>query len=256
MSSKQNKAQAQKKARKQEEIELEQELLKTKFPMECEALPIEELTHEEQIIVNKCINHEELTDFEFKKLKKILVTYRDAINKYNVNETLESVEKTVEIIHTEQELLEILDSPEMRTLLVHLPINNKTYELNFEILPLDNSAAVKGISTQLELFKDFSKREAQIYTKAQQGQILSAEEEAILRKVNKEIEKRTNEQKEEIIITLLANQLKLPGSDSNLEERKHFWERFPFNAKVSIFMKMQDKLGLTEYSNEKLFPTM
>ena len=76
-----------------------------------------------------------------------------------------------------------------------------------------------------------------------------------MKKLNKQLEKRANENQEEMIITLLANQLKLPNSNASIEERKHFWVKFPFNAKVSIFMKLQEKLGLTEYSNEKLFPT-
>ena len=73
--------------------------------------------------------------------------------------------------------------------------------------------------------------------------------------MSKEIAKRANEQQEEIIVMLLANQLRLPNSNQDVEARKKFWEKFPFNAKVSIFMKVENKLGLTEYSNTKLFPT-
>lgn len=233
---------------------MEKHLLKTKFPLECEEIPQEDLNEEEKEVVNKCINHEDLTDEEFTLLKATLQRYRKAIQKHKPTETIESVEKTVNIIQTEQELLDLLDSPEMKTLRVHLPINGQLYEFNFEILPLDNSRAIKSISMQLEIFKDFSKEEATIYTKAQAGQELSPEEIAVLNHVNKELEKRSNEQQEEIIIALLASQLRLPESNQDLEVRKKFWERFPYNAKVSVFMKVQDRLGLTEQSNEKLFP--
>lgn len=233
---------------------MEKHLLKTKFPLECEEIPQEDLNEEEKEVVNKCINHENLTDEEFTLLKATLQRYRKAIQKHKPTETIESVEKTVNIIQTEQELLDLLDSPEMKTLLVHLPINGQMYEFNFEILPLDNSRAIKSISTQLEIFKDFTKEEANIYTKAQAGQVLSAEEKAVLNHVNKELEKRSNEQQEEIIIALLASQLRLPKSNQDLEVRQRFWRKFPYNAKVSVFMKVQDRLGLTEQSNEKLFP--
>lgn len=233
---------------------MEKHLLKTKFPLECEEIPQEDLNEEEKEVVNKCINHENLTDEEFTLLKATLQRYRKAIQKHKPTETIESVEKTVNIIQTEQELLDLLDSPEMKTLLVHLPINGQMYEFNFEILPLDNSRAIKSISTQLEIFKDFTKEEANIYTKAQAGQVLSAEEKAVLNHVNKELEKRSNEQQEEIIIALLASQLRLPKSNQDLEVRQKFWRKFPYNAKVSVFMKVQDRLGLTEQSNEKLFP--
>ena len=234
---------------------MEKHLLKTQFPIECKELPYDHLDDDEKLVVDKCIQHEDLSDDEFSLLKKTLQKYRKAIRKHKPRETIESVEKTVQIIQTEQELLDILDSPEMKTLLVHLPINGKIYGFDFEILPLDNSRAVKGIGMQLELFKDFSKEEAQLYTKSQAGEELSQEEQLIVDEMSKEIAKRANEQQEEIIVTLLANQLRLPNSNQDVEARKKFWEKFPFNAKVSIFMKVEDKLGLTEYSNKKLFPT-
>ena len=233
---------------------MEQHLLKTRFPKECKELPLDALTPEELNVVNKCMFYQDLTDEEFQLLKKTLQKYREAITKYKPNETIEAIDNTVQIIKTEQELLDILDSPEMRKLLVHLPINGNIYEFEFEILPLDNSRAIKGISMQLDLFKDFSKEETQIYAKAQAGQVISPEEKAILDRMNEEIANRTNEKQEEIIVTLLANQLKLPNSNQDVDARKVFWEKFPFNAKVSIFMKVEEKLGLTEYSNEKLFP--
>ena len=234
---------------------MEKHLLKTQFPLECEEIPLEDLNYEEKLVVIKCMDYQDLTDDEFKLLKKTLQRYRPAIQKHRPIETIESIEKTVELINTEQELLDILDSPEMKTLRVHLPLNGKTYEFNFEILPLDNSAAVKGVGAQLELFKDFNEKEKQIYTKAQANKTLSREEEVIMERLNKKLKEKANENQEEMIITLLANQLKLPNSSSDLEERKHFWEKFPFNAKVSIFMRLEEKLGVTEYSNEKLFPT-
>ena len=234
---------------------MEKHLLKTQFPLEWKELPYEHLDDDEKIVVDKCIEHEDLSEDEFSLLKRTLQKYRKAIRKHKPSETVASVEKTIQIIETEQDLLNILDSPEMKTLLVHLPINGKIYELEFEILPLDNSRAVKGIGMQLDLFKDFSKEETQIYAKAQAGQEVSNEEQLILDEMNKEIAKRANEQQEEIIITLLANQLRLPNSNQDVEARKKFWEKFPFNAKVSIFMNVEEKLGLTEYSNEKLFPT-
>lgn len=234
---------------------LERHLLKTQFPMECEEIPFDDLTIKEQKVVTKCINHDDLTDKEFTLLKETLQRYRKAISEIKPTETVESAEKTVQLIQTEQELLDLLDSPEMKTLLVHVPINGNLYGFDFEILPLDNSRAIKGINAQLDLFKDFTKQEADIYTKAQTGQELSHEEQVLLDKVNRELEEKASEQQEEIIITLLASQLRLPNSNEDMEARRKFWERFPFNAKVSIFMNVQEKLGLTEQSNEKLFPT-
>lgn len=251
MSSKQNKKYARTKKAK----EAEKQLLKTTFPYECEQLPLSELTQFEQEIVNKCIHYEDLTDEEFITLKKILDKYRESIYEYKPDETVENAEKIINIINSEQELLDILDDPSRRKLLIHLPIDNKIYALEFEVLPLTDSRAVKAIELHLDLFADYSQREKQIIEKANKGQVLSPEENQILEKISKEIEEKADSKKEEIMITLLAHQLRLPNSNDNLEKRIEFWEKFPFNVKVLIFERVQGKLGLTEYDNKQLFPT-
>ena len=74
-------------------------------------------------------------------------------------------------------------------------------------------------------------------------------------KVTKEINEKASEQQEEMIISLLANQLKLPNSTDDIELRKEFWTKFPFNAKMSVWIQIRNRLGLTEEDNEALFPT-
>lgn len=254
MSSKQNKAKARKQ-RKQETIELEKELLKSTFPLECEALPFEELTKNEQTVVNKCLHYEELTDSEFELLKKVLVTYRSSIKKHNPKKTIDEAQKVINIINTEQELLDILDSDSMKKLLVHLPIRDKIYSMDFEILPITDSKAVQSIELQLDLFKDFTEYEKQVYSKAQGGKV-SREEQQIVNRMNQELNKKAEESQDNIIITFLASQLRLPNSTDNLSKRREFWTRFPFNAKVSVFMQIQDILGLTEHKDEELFPSL
>lgn len=251
MSSKQNKRHARtKKAR-----EAEKQLLKTTFPYECEQLPISELKPSEQEIVNKCIHFEELTDEEFTTLKRILDKYRESIYEYKPDETVENAEKVINIINSEQELLDILDDPSRRYLLLHLPLNNKIYSLEFEVLPITDSRAVQAIELHLDLFADYSQREKQIIEKANHGQVLSPEEKQIMDRIAGEIEEKADRKKEEIMITLLAHQLRLPNSSDNIGKRLEFWRKFPFNVKVLIFAKVQDKLGLTEYDNNQLFPT-
>ena len=56
------------------------------------------------------------------------------------------------------------------------------------------------------------------------------------------------------MVNLLAYQLRLPDSTDDLEARKNFWRKFPFNAKVSVWLQIKDRLGLNEETNELLFP--
>ena len=235
---------------------LEKDLYKTTFRKEAEQIPLERLPTDEQLVLLKCIQGEEPTQEEFTKLKEILVRYREHIQKYQPAKTVENAEQVIQIIKTEQELLDILDSPQRRKLLVHLPIDGQIYEMDFEIKPLTDSKAIRSLQVHLDLFKDYTQEEAQLYAKAQSGARLTREEQHIVDKINDELNEKANEQQDEIILTFLANQLRLPNSTDDYEKRKEFWRKFPFNAKFSVWSQVQDRLGLTEEANDKLFPTI
>lgn len=241
---------------KQQLQSLEKDLYHTTFKKEAEQIPIERLPPDEQLVLLKCIQGEEPTEEEFTKLKEILVRYREHIQKYKPRETVENAEKVVQIIRTEQELLDILDNPKRKKLLVHLPVDGQIYEMDFEIKQLEDSSAIRSLQVHLDLFKDYTDEEAQLYAKAQSGARLTREEQHIVDKINEELNEKANEQQDEIILTFLANQLRLPESTDDYEKRKEFWRKFPFNAKFSVWSQVQDRLGLTEEANEKLFPTL
>ena len=254
MSKKQNKQKGAQ-ARRRNASEIEHELLKTRYPLECESLPLEALDSEEQRVVTKCLNGEDFNDQDFKLLKKTLQKYRRVITEYRPDEALDDIEQTIQVIKTEKDLLDLLDAPERRRLLVHLPIGEQTVELDFDVQPLDDSRVVESLQMQLDLFRDFSKTEQETYNRAQSGQVLSPEEKAVVDNMNTRINELVSEHNEEICNKVLASQLRLPDSTQSYEERLYFWKRFPFNPKFSIFMKVQHMLGLTEQDNEKLFPT-
>lgn len=235
---------------------LERDLYKTTFRKEAEQIPIERLPPDEQLVLLKCRQGEEPTEEEFRKLKEILARYREHLQHYKPQETIENAEKVIRIIKTEQELLDILDNPKRRRLLVHLPVDGQIYEMDFEIKQLEDSSAIRSLQVHLDLFKDYTDEEAVLYAKAQQGQRLTREEQHIVDRINEELNEKANEQQDEIILTFLANQLRLPESTDDYEKRKEFWRKFPFNAKFSVWSQVQDRLGLTEEANEQLFPTL
>lgn len=241
---------------REEKIEkMEKHLLKTQFPLECEELPLDDLNLEEKMVVIKCMNHQDLTDDEFTLLKATLQRYREAINKHRPSETLEAYEKTTNMILTEKDWLNIVDNKQNRILRVNVPYNGEWYPMEFEILPLDDSRVVSTLQTHIDLFKDYSKDEMQLWNKAQQGQIISPEEQKIVEKMTKEIEDKNSEDRITSMNNFLAAQLRLPNSDSDMNVRLEFWEKFPFITKAAIMSKVEDRLGLTDQQDEKLFPT-
>ena len=234
---------------------VEQELLKTQFPLECEELPLEELTPEERKVVIKCMDHMELTDDEFTLLKATLQRYREAITKHRPTETIEALEKTEQIIQTEADWLAIVNDRSNRILKVNVPYNGEWYPMEFEILPLDDSHVVPTLETHIELFQDYSKEEMRIWNKANQGQAISPEEKQIVERMNKEIEDKNSEDRITSMNNFLAAQLRLPNSTSDMDTRIEFWVKFPFITKAAIMEKVNDRLGLTDQDSRKLFPT-
>jgi len=232
---------------------VEKQLLKTKFPKECEQIPLETLDEEEQKVVKKCLNHEEFTDEEFKLLKATLVKYRKYIEKYNVEETIESTEKAKKLILSEKDWLDLVDNTHS-LLKVNVPFNGEWYEMEFEILPLVDSRVVSALETHINLFKDYSAEELTLFTQAEQGKALTREEQAIVDKMMREINEKAGEDRIKSMNEFLAAQLKLPNSTQNIETRKEFWRKFPFVTKSAIMLKVEDRLGLSEISNEQLFP--
>lgn len=256
MSSKQNKKHGDHRQRTAEAERIERRMLETQFPMECEALPRENLTDEEQLVVDKCIHHEKLSDDEFRLLKKTLQQYRKALHDARPEETISNAEKVINVIKSEKELLDILDDPNRSHLKVHLPIDGKLYELDFEVLPITDSRAVTSIELQTDIFNDYSTKEVETFSKAYNNPNakLSPQEEAVARKIEKAIVEKANDYQSEQMVNLLAYQLRLPDSTDDLEARKNFWRKFPFNAKVSVWLQIKDRLGLNEETNELLFP--
>ena len=234
---------------------LERHLLKTQFPLECEDIPLETLSHEEQIVVIKCMDQTDLTDDEFTLLKKTLQRYRKAINEYKPSETVDAFEKTQQIIQTEEAFLNIVNNKSNRMLKVNVPYNGEWYSMEFEILPLDDSRVVSTLQTHIDLFKDYSKYELETWNRAQQGQMITPEEKQIVERMNREIEEKNSEDRITSMNNFLAAQLRLPNSTTDVEIRKEFWEKFPFVTKAAIMQKVEDRLGLTDQANEKLFPS-
>jgi len=234
---------------------VEQELLKVQFPLECEEIPLESLTPEERKVVIKCMDRMDLTDEEFTLLKATLEKYRGAITKYRPTETLEALEKTENMILTESDWLAIVNDKSSRRLKVNVPYNGQWYPMEFEILPLDDSRIVTTLQTHIELFKDYSKEEMRVWSKAQQGQTISPEEKQIVDRMTKEIEDKNSEDRISSMNNFLAAQLRLPNSTSDFNVRLEFWEKFPFITKAAIMAKVEDRLGLTDQDSEKLFPT-
>ena len=106
----------------------------------------------------------------------------------------------------------------------------------------------------IDLFKDYSEDEKQLFNKAQEGEELTPEEQAMVEKMTKDLNALAGQEKAKLIDGFLASQLRLPESSQDYNDRLFFWKKFPFLEKWAVVGKVEERLGLTETANEKLFP--
>lgn len=232
---------------------IERSLLEEEFPKEAEQIiGADGLSSYETKLLNKCINHNPISDEEFKDLKKLLNDYRPYLEKYKPAETIEAVDKTVRSIKTEKDFLDMVENVD-NILKINIPFRGEFYPVELEILPLDDSRMINQLSNHVDLFKGMEPEDILLFNDAQQGKELSKEEQAIVEKMNKEINERASQNRMEQIDDLLASQTRIKDSDADYNTRLKFWKRFNFQAKFAIYFKVEDRLGLNEDVTDKLF---
>lgn len=231
---------------------IEEFWIKNRLPKEVESLPYDLLSGKEQYIIDKVKNAEELTDDEIATIKKLRIEYEEPLKKYNADEIIKSNEILTETLGTEQELLEFVYNKEPPIIKIQLPIEGVYKQFNFTVKPLDDSNAVKFLEPHVDIFKDLSDEERKIYKKNQDNQSLNSKEEKVLQHIQDKISQNQSRSQMENITELLASQVEEPRSLS-FEEKKVFWNNFNFVARVQIYSKVLEKLGLTEEFNDRLF---
>lgn len=258
MSSKQNKRQAENRRKiEREEHKLDglnQHLLEVKFPLECERLPLSQLSEYEQGLANKCRNHESLNEEELNDLKELLARYRQYTNDIKADEIVESQEAFNKQIKTEQDFLNFLDEIENRELHLRFPYNGVTRDMYFNVAPLEDSLAVKMTEQHQEIYMNLTSNEQRINQKNLEGKQLTQEEENIMKDIQDRVMSDNIEDQSDEILTFLAYQLTPPDFEGNIEKRKHFWSKIPFTIKISLYVKLLDILGLNNTDNTELFP--
>lgn len=232
---------------------IERSLLEEEFPKEArQIIGVNGLSKYETKLLNKCINHNQINDEEFKDLKKLLNDYRPFLEKYKPEETIEAVEKTKKSIQTEKDFLDMVENAD-NILKINIPFRGEYFPVELEILPLDDSRMINQLSNHVDLFKGMEPEDILLFNDAQQGKELSEEEQAIVDKMNKEINERASENRMEQIDDLLASQTRLKDSTADYETRLEFWKKFNFQAKFALYFKVEDMLGLNEDVTNKLF---
>ena len=233
---------------------IEEFWVKHTLPREVETLPYDVLTKEEQRIIDKVRNGEELSQEEIDLIKQTRKEYEEPLKKYDANNIIESNKILEKTIATEQDLLDFVYGEHDMSIKMNLPMKAGTKLMIFNVKPLDDSRAVDFLEQHIDIFRDLSDEERKIYDKNNKGESLNPTEQKVLEHINEQISQNQSRSQMENITKLLATQIEEPSS-LNFEEKRDFWNNFPFLIRVQLYSKVMEKLGLTQSFNDDLFPT-
>lgn len=232
-------------------------LWSTKFPDECRQLPYDYLENDEQKLVDKCINHEELTDEEKSDLKQILYNYRPFFKEYNSDNAEKSIEKSRNVIKTQSQLLEIIHDQNRYRIDMNYWINGEKFLFQMRIRPYTDKQYLEGVGTQMGLFRDLNKEERKIIAKAEAKQPMNPEEakmhQALMDKLNDKI--YSEEFSIRMVNEFLADRMEfIDDVDISFEEKLSFWQEIDLNTKTALFHEIRGRLHLNDTFEEELFP--
>lgn len=229
--------------------------LKKILPKKVKTLPYDKLTRKEQEIIDKVNKTIPLTDEELRIIKKTTAEYGEALEKYDAEEIIKSHEEFSNIVTTEHELIDLVfDSKKNKELKMNVPFSTGVKRITFTVKPIDDSRAVKLTEQHMDIYRDLNPEEMKIQQKSLKGEKLSKAEQDVIEHINQKLTKIKMDERLKDINEFLAWQLDPPTTD-DMDFKIKFWENFPFNSKMSLFMKVQDMLGLTEEFDDTLFPT-
>lgn len=231
--------------------------LKNRFPEECKRLPLGYLEEDEKRLAEKCINQEEFTDEEIDELRELLAKYREYFGKYDSVELEENIDANVKIIKTSTELLNLLDDPNRYRFDMHVKINNQLLRLEFRLKPLSDSEYIELLDAQTRVFRDLTKSEKLVYSKAANNVPLSAEEAKMQKSIEDKIVEKLGDvdRNNDVITKFLIDHVELVGDvDLNKTERKRFWNKLDLGTRVLIYNKCKEIVRIDEDLEVDLFP--
>ena len=238
---------------------IDEHLLKTQYFTECKQLPLDILEEDEIVVVEKCLNQEEFTSEELTYLKEVLYKYREAMNKLDVANTEESVEKVRRHIKSEKELLALIDELEENYTLqmIYRLKNGEEVILDMIVKPLTDSQAISEMQAHANLFKELNTSERVVWSKVMQGQTVYTEEE---RKLAEHIAEKYEEQEYDMenkvagMREFLARQVEFENASFKTYNQKlKFWNRIEVTTVVDLYNKVRTMLHLEEEKVENLF---
>ena len=243
----------------EEERFIDQQDLKNRFPEECKRLPLEYLEEDEKILAKKCINHEEFTNEELTKLKKLLADYRPFLKRYDPLKLEENLEENVRTIKSSSELLRLLDNPNRYRFDMHCKLNGEIVRLQFRLKPVSDSDYITLLDVQSRIFRELDNKEKIAYSKLTSNQQMSPEEEKMIQNIQDKIVEKfgdVDKNNDHIFEFLMNNIELLTEPPLSCEEYQHLWHELGVGTRALVYEKCKELLRIDEELEVDLFPSV
>ena len=237
-------------------MEAKRLLLKNQWKYEAKEIPLESLNDSERSLVIRCIKEDTFNDSEINELEQVLGRYREALQKFEPEETLENIEKNVQLIKDEKQFLNLVkEHQNSKILSFYYPVENgNELKIELNIKPITDSSVVEGLSENLQDFQDFTQKEREIIEKQQQTGNLSREEQLIFNNLQKRMRNQSSyTQLYTEAIEFLSKQTSFKGKNSSYEVMKEIYETLDITYVLLLFKQVQTELNLNDVNSERLF---
>ena len=231
-------------------------LSKTKWRIEALQIPMDDVICEkEQKLLQKCIDREDLTDLELDALEEILARYRPAINEIQPIKTMDTYHSNIEYVEDEHAFLELLDKEARdQTLTMYYPLlDGREAKLELTVKPITDAKAVMDVGENLDLFKDYTQDEIQIFNDYQMKKEQSPEERAIAEKLQQEIAVVNADRIKDVAIEFLSLQTTFKDKDSSYDDMKQIYSKMQVGYLLLLFARVKDMTHLDDVETEKIF---
>lgn len=229
-------------------MSLKRMLSQEEWANEARQIPIEELPVDEQAILIKCINHNDLTDDELNKLEEILGRYRETLAEVQPEETVQAVKDNIQHIHdcdTFLEKLEQVRREEIQTIPFNLPTSEGTISVELDVYPITDSTILFDPNSHFAPFME-QNEEALL---EQDVNPYTLEDKQVREQVRQQAQEVLNDEISfDMMIELLSHQTCLHGEERNPEKMEQIYRAMPSVYVAALTTRIQPLILEPVYS--------
>lgn len=167
-----------------------------------------------------------------------------------IKESVKAKKEMEELISTEEELLDFFSDDRRK---IRLEYQGKVFE--FHARPITSVKDLDVFNFDLSIYADMTSNDQMIFEKMRRGEKLSEEQEKRYQELIDEYGTDIAGNVLERIDRILAEFVTPPDFGGDIKKREEFWSKADFMFKTVLFNQVQERIGLVDEAEVRLFQT-